>query len=123
MGAGILVSCRRKEEGGQWEGTEEDRLKLLRSAIVAGPAYVELDMETAAKIPRFGETKRVISHTSLNEPLKNVDEIYEQAVALKADVVKFTWPTLGRQHWKNHLVAPVGKEARWDCGPGTLLQE
>jgi len=89
----IIVSCRRKKDGGNWSGTEDERLALLRNTIVAGPEYVELDLDIADKIPRFGNTKRVISHTSLNRPLSNVDEIFEQCWKAKADVVKFTWPT------------------------------
>lgn len=89
----ILVSCRRKQDGGHWNGSDSDRLQLLRNAIVAGPAYVELDIETAREIPRFGDTKRVISHTSLDRPLTDVEQVFEDAVQAKADVVKFTWPT------------------------------
>jgi len=89
----ILVSCRRVEDGGHWKGTDEDRFQWLRNAIVAGPAYVELDLETAKRIPRFGDTKRVVSYTSLDRPLNNVDSIFEEAAGVKADVVKFTWPT------------------------------
>jgi 3-dehydroquinate dehydratase / shikimate dehydrogenase len=89
----ILVSCRRPEEGGKWNGTDDQRMTLLREAIVAEPAYIELDIETAHKIPRFGATKRVISHTSLKKPLSKVDTVFERAVNAKADVVKFTWPT------------------------------
>lgn len=89
----VLVSCRRPRDGGQWEGTEEERLQLLRNAIVAGPAYVELDLDIAHQIPRFGSTKRVISYTSLSRPLGNIDEIFEQCWKARADVVKVTWPT------------------------------
>ena len=89
----ILVSCRRKKDGGQFKGTEEERLALLRNTIVAGPAYVELDLDIADKVPRFGNTKRVISFTSLNRPLGNIDDIFEQCWKAKADVVKVTWPT------------------------------
>ena len=89
----ILVSCRRKKDGGQFKGTEEERLALLRNTIVAGPAYVELDLDIANKVPRFGNTKRVISFTSLNRPLGNIDDIFEQCWKAKADVVKVTWPT------------------------------
>lgn len=89
----IIVSCRRREDGGKWKGTDEQRMTLLRQAIVAGPAYIELDLETAKGIPRFGDTKRVISYTSLDKPLGKVDGIFEQAAKAKADVVKFTWPT------------------------------
>lgn len=89
----ILISCRRKKDGGQFSGTEDERLQLLRNAIVAGPAYVELDLDIADRIPRFGETRRVISYTSLNRPLGKIDEIFEKCYKAKADVVKFTWPT------------------------------
>ncbi len=90
----ILISCRRPSEGGQYEGSDDNRLMLLRQAILAGPAYVELDLETAHKIPRFGKVQRVISHTSLDRPLTgNIDQIFDEAVAAKADVIKFTWPT------------------------------
>lgn len=90
----VLISCRRPSEGGAFEGSDDDRLMLLRQAILAGPAYVELDVETAHKIPRFGKVQRVISHTSLNRPLgHNIDEMFDEAVAAKADVIKFTWPT------------------------------
>src|SRR5690349_9717765 len=54
----ILVSCRNEKNGGKWKGSEEARVKLLREAIVAGPAYVELDLDIANSIPRFGKTRR-----------------------------------------------------------------
>ncbi len=89
----VLVSCRRQKDGGKWSGTEEDRLALLRNTIVAGPDYVELELDIANKVPRFGDTKRVVSYTSLNRPLGKIDDIFEQCYKAKADVVKFTWPT------------------------------
>lgn len=89
----ILISCRRPEDGGQYEGSESDRRQLLRNAVVAGPAYIELDFDAAEQIPRFGETRRVVSFASLDHPLSRVDDILQRAAALKADVVKFTWPT------------------------------
>ncbi|HID22958.1 MAG TPA: type I 3-dehydroquinate dehydratase [Planctomycetaceae bacterium] len=89
----VLISCRRPEEGGHWSGNEDQRLTLLRVAIVAEPAYVELDLDTAKKIPRYGKTKRVVSYTSLQKPLANVEGILQRAKQAHADVVKFTWPT------------------------------
>tara|TARA_R110002095_G_scaffold199125_2_gene178837 strand:+ start:6577 stop:8043 length:1467 start_codon:yes stop_codon:yes gene_type:complete len=89
----ILVSCRRPEDGGQFKGTESERVQLLKQAIIAEPAYIELDLETAKQIPRFGKTKRVISYTSLKKPLTQVDDIFDEMADAKADVIKFTWPT------------------------------
>lgn len=89
----ILVSCRRPRDGGRWQGTEEERLALLRNAIGAGAAYVELEVDIANQVPRRGSTKRVISHTSLDRPIANIQDIFERAANVSADVVKFTWPT------------------------------
>ena len=33
----VIISCRRPQEGGKWGGTDEERIMLLRQAIVAGP--------------------------------------------------------------------------------------
>lgn len=89
----IIVSCRRKQDGGQWDGTEDERLLQLRQAIVAGPAYVELDLDIARKIPRYGKTQRIISFTRLDQPEQDIDAILEDARGVQADVLKFTWPT------------------------------
>ncbi|MEW4526970.1 type I 3-dehydroquinate dehydratase [Maioricimonas sp. JC845] len=89
----LIVSCRRPEDGGQWKGSEEERLMLLRQAIVAGPDYVELDLDIAGKVPRFGNTKRVISFTRLDQPESDVNRVFYEASNAKADVVKFCWPT------------------------------
>lgn len=89
----MIVSCRRPQDGGKWQGTEEERLLLLRQAIVAGPAYIELDLDIAPQIPRFGKTQRVISFTRLDRPESDIDSIFNEAAAAKADIVKFTWPT------------------------------
>jgi 3-dehydroquinate dehydratase / shikimate dehydrogenase len=91
----VIVSCRRECDGGQWTGAEEDRIQLLRNAIVAGPAYVELELDIAGDIPPFGNTKRVISHTNLSSPLNQsaVDKVFEECWKARADIVKFTWRT------------------------------
>ena len=89
----ILISCRRKEDGGAWDGSEEERMTLIRAAIVAGPAYIELEHDIADKVPRFGSTKRVVSYTQLQKPLSNLEPIIDRCIAAKADVVKLTGPT------------------------------
>src|SRR5947208_3603037 len=75
----LIVSCRRPQDGGKFDGTEAERMQLLRQAIVAGPEYAELDIDAAAKVPRFGKTKRVVSITSLEGPPDDVDAVYDQA--------------------------------------------
>jgi len=93
----ILITCRRSQDGGQWTGDEDERLQLLRQAIVAEPDWIELDLDIASKVPRYGKTRRVVAYTSLYSPLgstrSEIDEVFEKARAADADVVKFTWPT------------------------------
>lgn len=89
----IIVSCRRPQDGGHWKGTEEERLMLLRQAIVAGPDYIELDLDIASKVPRFGKTQRVISFVRTDCPEYDIDAVFDEARQHQADLVKFTWPT------------------------------
>jgi len=89
----ILLSCRRQSDGGLWCGSEDERLMMLRQAIVAGPDWIELEVDVADKVPRFGKTKRLISFTRLDKPLGNLESVFERAAACKADAVKFTGPT------------------------------
>jgi 3-dehydroquinate dehydratase/shikimate dehydrogenase len=89
----IIVSCRRVQDGGQWRGSEEERLALLQQSVKARPAYVEIELDVADQIPVVEGTKRVISYTSLDEPIRDVEAVLAQARQTNADVVKFTWPT------------------------------
>lgn len=89
----VIVSCRREADGGHFKDSEETRIALLKQAIISGPEYVELDLQAAKAIPRFGDTKRVISITSLNQPIDHIDQMFEEAWKAKPDVVKFTWLT------------------------------
>lgn len=84
----VIVSCRREKDGGQWKGTEEQRLMLLRSAIVEGADYVDLEMDIADQIPRFGKTKRVISFHDFEKTPGNLEELRSQCAALDPDIVK-----------------------------------
>jgi 3-dehydroquinate dehydratase/shikimate dehydrogenase len=89
----MIISCRRKADGGQWDGTEEERIMLLKQAVLAGPAYVELELDIAAKIPRFKTTQRIISVNRKDRPEYEFDSLYDEAVKAQADIVKFAWPT------------------------------
>ena len=84
----IVMTCRRVQDGGQWEKSEDERLMLLRSAIVAGVDYVDLEEDIAAKIPRYGRTKRVISLHDFDGTPENLAELHARLSKLDADIVK-----------------------------------
>src|SRR5688572_10734486 len=63
----VIMSCRRKQDGGYWEGGEDERLALLRQCIVSKADYVEIELDVADQIRRFPPSQRVISYTNLAE--------------------------------------------------------
>jgi 3-dehydroquinate dehydratase/shikimate dehydrogenase len=84
----VVVTCRRQRDGGKWPGTEEQRMMLLRSAIAEGVEYIDLEDDVAAMIPRYGNTRRIISLHDYRKTPDNLDEIHARLAALDADVVK-----------------------------------
>lgn len=84
----VVITIRRQSDRGRWRGTEEQRQTLLRSAIVEGVEYVDLEGDIAKKIPRYGKTKRIVSHHDFEETPDNLEEIYESLCKLDPDIVK-----------------------------------
>ena len=84
----VVITCRRKEDGGRWEKTEDERLMILRSAIASGVDFVDLEEDIADKIPRYGSTKRIVSLHNFEETPANLEEIHGRLAGLDADVVK-----------------------------------
>lgn len=84
----VVITCRRKEDGGRWQKTEEERLMLLRSAIAAGVDFVDLEADIAASIPRYGNTKRIVSHHDFIHTPDNLADLHRHLAAQEADIVK-----------------------------------
>ena len=84
----VIATCRRTNEGGRWERSENDRLGLLRTAIAADVEYIDLEYDIAEQIPRYGKTKRIISYHNFEETPPNLAEIYRQLLVLDPDVIK-----------------------------------
>ena len=84
----VIVTCRRDSEGGRWEQSEEARLLLLRTAIVEGADYVDLEDDIAAKVPRYGKTKRIVSHHDFGKTPSDLTQLHKRLAAMDADIVK-----------------------------------
>ncbi|MBW3596121.1 MAG: type I 3-dehydroquinate dehydratase, partial [Planctomycetes bacterium] len=84
----VLATCRRERDGGRWVADEEKRLRLLRAAIVAGVEYVDLEEDVAGDVPRFGNTKRVVSYHNFRETPENLAEIHERMTKVDPDIIK-----------------------------------
>jgi 3-dehydroquinate dehydratase/shikimate dehydrogenase len=90
----VIMSCRRPRDGGLWDGSEDERLALLRQCIISKADYVEIELDVADQIRPFPPAKRVISYTNLEETPADLADIYADAQAKKPDVIKLT--TLAR---------------------------
>ena len=84
----VVITARRREDGGRWSRPEKERLALLRTAIAAGVEYVDIEADVASQIPRYGNTKRIISFHDFDETPENLPELHSAMASEDADIVK-----------------------------------
>jgi 3-dehydroquinate dehydratase/shikimate dehydrogenase len=84
----VIITCRRKEDGGKWQGTEEARQLLLREAIAEGVDWIDLEEDVAGQIRRFGKTKRIVSYHNFRKTPDDLRELHARMAALDPDIVK-----------------------------------
>lgn len=84
----MVATVRRPVDGGRWPGSEEERLLLLRQAIVGGFDWIDLETDIAEKVRRYKDVKRIVSYHNLREVPHDLETIHERMCAQDADVVK-----------------------------------
>jgi len=84
----VAVTCRRPSDGGKWPGSEAQRELLLRTAIAEGVEYVDLEEDIAARVPRFGKTKRIVSFHDFRKTPDNLGDIHRRLVQCDPDIIK-----------------------------------
>ena len=84
----LVFTIRRGVDGGLWRGNEEKRQQMLREAVALGVDYVDLEMDIATKIRRFGKTKRIVSYHNTKTTPVDLQDIAEKCEEFDPDVVK-----------------------------------
>ncbi|MGE3819154.1 MAG: shikimate dehydrogenase [Isosphaeraceae bacterium] len=84
----LIFTIRRGADGGLWRGQEERRQQLLREAIVMGVDYVDLELDVASNIRRYGKTQRIVSYHNLKGTPSEIQDTTHQCDEMDADVVK-----------------------------------
>jgi len=84
----VVLTCRRAQDGGKWRGSEETRLRLLRTAIISGADYVDLEDDVADSIPRYGKTKRIVSHHDFEGTPDDIDDVWNRMSRMNPDIIK-----------------------------------
>jgi len=87
-GCQVIITCRRKEDGGKWQGTEEARQLLLREAIAEKVDWIDLEEDVAGQIRRFGPTKRIVSYHNFRKTPEDLRELHSRMAQLDPDVIK-----------------------------------
>ena len=83
-----IATCRRPADGGHWTGTEEGRQLVLRTAIVEGVDYVDLEEDIAGEVRRYGATKRIVSLHDFERTPPDLGGLQRRLADLDADIVK-----------------------------------
>jgi 3-dehydroquinate dehydratase/shikimate dehydrogenase len=84
----LIFTIRRGVDGGLWRGDEDKRQKILREAVALGVDYIDLEMDIATKIRRYGKTKRVVSYHNTKATPVDLQDIAEKCEEFDPDVVK-----------------------------------
>lgn len=74
----VLVTLRKKEQGGDYAGTEEERREEIKQILRLSPSYFDLEEETNIPffVEQFPEVSFVISHHSFAPPHPPIEAIY-----------------------------------------------
>ncbi len=91
----LIVTHRRKEEGGKYKGEERRRLAVLQEAVDLGGDYIDVELATEKSLLRSlirnkGRTQVILSfHDFRRTPSREeLQRVFGQMIRLGADVVK-----------------------------------
>src|SRR5262249_43020161 len=83
----LVATVRRPSDGGRCGGSEDERLTLLRQAIVTGFDWVDLETDIIESVPRFRDVKRIVSYHNLREMPADIEKIHGAMCNQDADVI------------------------------------
>jgi 3-dehydroquinate dehydratase/shikimate dehydrogenase len=84
-----VATLRRPADGGRYNGTEQERMTIIRQAIASNTfEWVDLETDIAGSVPRYGKVKRIISYHNTAETPANLEDIYAGMLKQDADVYK-----------------------------------
>lgn len=90
----VIVTCRPAWEGGRFEGSEEERHRILSEAATAGAEFIDVELRAgfAADIIRPRRGRGVVASMHLfGEPPPDVPSMVRALHATGAEVVKFAY--------------------------------
>ena len=92
-GKPCIVTNRSKTEGGQFKGSEEQRIQVLRQAIDQGAEYIDIETSTPGPLLKSvlenkGDTQTILSHHDFTRTGDKLESLYELMSQLPGDALK-----------------------------------
>ncbi len=89
----VIVTNRSKRDGGQFKGSDEERLKPLKEALKVGADYVDIEVSTPREyLQPFleeGDSARIIlSYHDFSHTPEDFNALYETMCEMPGDIVK-----------------------------------
>jgi 3-dehydroquinate dehydratase / shikimate dehydrogenase len=89
----VIVTNRNKREGGQFKGSEEDRIKFLQEAIDAEVDYIDIEAGTPREflqpiLEKKCKTKKILSYHHFSLTPESLIEYYETMSETPAEIIK-----------------------------------
>ena len=108
----VIVTCRSKDQGGHFRGSELERRALLSEALALGADYVDLEWRgsCADLITQTGGRRIVLSHHDFNGMPNDIEHIAQAMLSSGAEVVKLAVMT--ERLSDNIRLRAVGKNTR-----------
>lgn len=85
----VIVTCRPAREGGEYAGDETARIALLQKAVDLGAEFVDVELDSAARIRRGPHTRLIVSHHDFTRTPDHLEEMHRHLIQAGADVAKF----------------------------------
>jgi 3-dehydroquinate dehydratase/shikimate dehydrogenase len=89
----VIVTNRSKIDGGQFKGSDSDRLQPLREALKFGAAYVDIEVSTPREylqpfLEEAEPSKVILSYHDFSHTPEDLNPIYEAMCELPGDIIK-----------------------------------
>ena len=89
----VIVTNRSKLDGGQFKGSDEDRLQPLRDALKAGADYVDIEVSTPREYlqPFLEEgisARIILSYHDFSHTPEDFNPLYEAMCEMPGDIIK-----------------------------------
>ncbi|MDP3765067.1 MAG: shikimate dehydrogenase [Nanoarchaeota archaeon] len=89
----LLITCRKKYEGGFFDGKENYRIDALKNGIKYGADYIDIEyssdkIDVKHLVKNKNNTKIIISYHNFKETPNNIKNIYKNIKKLNPDLIK-----------------------------------